>query len=57
MIQYIGVRRFRMWRRLGGNTRVAAPGALAPQIVLMGWAKYSRKRRPETPVTNTSTIL
>jgi hypothetical protein len=23
----------------------------------MGWAKYSRRRWPDTPVTNTSTVL
>jgi hypothetical protein len=56
-IQYIGVERPRGWRRLGGNPRAAAPGALAPQTAPMGWAKYSRRRWSDTPVTNTSTIL
>jgi hypothetical protein len=39
------------------NPRAAAPGALAPQTTPMGWAKYSRRRWPDTPVTNTNTIL
>jgi hypothetical protein len=29
-VQYIGVGRPRGWWRLGGNPRMAAPGALAP---------------------------
>jgi hypothetical protein len=52
-VQYIGVGRPRRWRRLGGNPRAASSGVLAPQTVPMEWAKYSRRRWPDTPVTNT----
>jgi hypothetical protein len=34
----IKVGRPREWRLLGGNPRVAVPGALAPKTAPMGWA-------------------